>query len=260
MQVLICTYGEDGISRVAAIDHPRVVGVTWLVSWQVSDNVPVPDVLVRSDFKIVRSNSKGLSRNRNIALQNATDDIVLISDDDIVYTSEQLKRIIQIFEFNPTLDIVTFQHLPAMAQYAKIYPECCFDLNHKKKGYYLTSFELAFRLKSQQRVNVWFDERFGIGGSLFSTEEEGLFLHELLSKGLKGKFFAENLCKHIGGPTSANKPELQLKRIEANAAYHKIVHPATSLLRMILYAIKQDNISKIKFIKAWIKGVKLLKK
>ena len=71
LDVLICTYGLDGIERVAQMKLPQADGVAYVVSWQLTDDefdADVPQALERQDLKVYKMNGRGLSRNRNNSL------------------------------------------------------------------------------------------------------------------------------------------------------------------------------------------------
>ena len=111
LEVLICTYGKDGLNRVAKMNLPKVEGVRYLISLQTNEShTPLLDELIRKDISISTTNSTGLSNNRNNSIDNATGDICLIADDDLSYTAEQLQSIISVFKQNQHLDIALFRH------------------------------------------------------------------------------------------------------------------------------------------------------
>ena len=39
LEVMICTYGLEGIGRLASLEHPRICGVRYLISWQTGLNL-----------------------------------------------------------------------------------------------------------------------------------------------------------------------------------------------------------------------------
>ncbi len=113
LDVLISTMGYDGIKRVVAMNLPRVDNVKYIVSWQLpGDDFPgvIPQELMREDVNVYQLNSRGISLNRNNAIDNSTADICLTADDDLKYTPEQLKSVIATFENNPDVDIATFKY------------------------------------------------------------------------------------------------------------------------------------------------------
>ena len=84
LEVLISTLGADGIRRTAAMNLPRMDEVGYLVGWQMPEG-EIPEELRRPDIKILTKEERGLSRNRNMLLGNASAEIVLIADDDLTY-------------------------------------------------------------------------------------------------------------------------------------------------------------------------------
>ena len=131
LQVLICTYGSDGIERVASASHPKIEGIEYFVSWQTDGDKEIPIGLQRTDFHILRSATKGLSVNRNIALSKATAPLLLISDDDVDYTEEGLRSVIDAFHRHKDMDIVTFRY--ESSSHTKYYPKGTSDLRAHEK-------------------------------------------------------------------------------------------------------------------------------
>lgn len=234
LQVLICTYGVDGIRRVAECRHEAVDGVEYIVAWQMpDDDVMLPEELQRPDFKIVRTATKGLSRNRNIALDAATAPLLLISDDDVTYPEGALARLIDEFDRRPEADFITFMYDGGGWQ--RDYPDHEFDFNHVPKGYYVTSFELALRREriSGMRFNEW----FGIGAPYFPCGEEDIFIYDITHKGLRGVFLPITLASHRHSTTTdrigATPPALA-----AGGAVTMRLSPLTWPARLIWRALR----------------------
>lgn len=204
LEVLISTYGQEGIARTARMKLPEVKGVSYLVSLQLPETVEfeVPDSLRRDDLRIVVSRSRGLSRNRNNALDHSSGDILLIADDDLDFTAEALESVKSTFEENPLLDFATFRH---MGKDEKWFPSHEFDFGEKEpSGYYLTSFELA--VKRQSIVPCFrFPENMGAGTPVFGSGEENVFLLQMLNGGLRGKFFPITVTVHNGLTTGCRR-------------------------------------------------------
>ena len=85
LDILICSLNK-GVVRVQDVLLPPQEGVHYIVSYQYTDERYldlIPRVLgSRSDVSIYTYKSKGLSANRNLALDKATSDIVMYADDD----------------------------------------------------------------------------------------------------------------------------------------------------------------------------------
>ncbi len=256
---MICTYGKDGIERVAAANHPHTEGVEYLVSWQKDGASDIPTALLRNDFKIVASDTKGLSKNRNIALSNATAPLLLVSDDDVVYTKERLHAVIDAFDTHQEADILTFRY--ESSSHSKFYPSLQCDLSTPEKGYYLTSFEIALR-KDSVRGKIWFNENFGIG-ALFPSGEEDVFIKDCLDSGLKGLFIPLTINRHDGTTTSGRNLMLP-SRPQTKGAVFLRLHPRQWPLRMIAHALREIPLwrkglvpSPLSYCLNWIKGVKI---
>lgn len=262
LQVLICTYGKEGLQRIAAASHPIVEGVEYLVSWQTEGRNDLPEAIkCRDDFKIFTSDTKGLSINRNIALSKATAPILLISDDDVDYTEDGLKTVIDSFRENANTDIICFKYESASTH--KFYPNESISLSHPSKGYFVSSIEIAFRRESVQG-KIRFNENFGIG-AIFPSGEEDIFLSDCLDFGLNGIFIPETIARHDSVTTSERNLILASRPQTKGAVFLKL-HPNDWPLRMIIHAIREIPLwrkglvpSPISYCFNWLKGVKKAK-
>ena len=168
LQVLIATYGREGLLRIARMFHPVIDGVEYLVSCQgAPEPIPLPEKLRRPDFKVEFHDDRGLSRNRNHLLRMASAPVCLIADDDLDFFEEGLKGIISAFAENPNLDLAAFRYILDSGGFEKFYPDIPFPLTKWPKGYYVTSFELAFRRESVAERKILFNEQFGVGCSRY---------------------------------------------------------------------------------------------
>jgi len=241
LQVMICTYGTDGIARTASSCHPAVSGVEYLVSWQTDGSTPLPASLKRSDMKIFPVATRGLSANRNHALAKASAPLLLISDDDVDYTEGYLRSVIAAFGENPDADILTFMYETKCPH--KTYPDRSVSLADPPKGYFISSIEIAFRREPVQG-KIWFNENFGIG-AVFPSGEEDIFIHDCLAAGLTGRFIPLTSARHDGdttGQRTAMLPSLP----QTKGAVFLAIHPADWLPRMIVHALRESR--------RWIRG------
>lgn len=255
LQVLICTYGVEGINRVATTRHPLLEGVQYVVSWQLpGSDCDIPDELKRDDFIIVKNGTKGLSRNRNIAVEAASAPVCLIADDDLDYFDDGLRYVMEVFDRNPDMDIATFQYEGADCKY---YPAHEADLRNPPKNYYVSSVEIAFRLDPVKKSGVRFDERFGVG-SKFVAGEEDLWLHGLLDRGLKGRYYPVKIAVHKGETTGVRLGATR-EYIESKGAVFRYIYPVTWPFRMIMHAMRSRKtgwkLGKLTYCKEWLRGV-----
>ena len=254
LQVLVCTKGADGMQRVASRSYPRVDGVEYLVSWQIPDgDAPVPTELYRQDIRVVRVNSVGLSNNRNNALRCSSAPLLLIADDDVDYSAEGLKGVLEAFRTHPECDCLTFMFDGA----TKKYPDraCFFPV--RTKGYFVTSFELALR-SAPVKGKVEFDPRFGIGAE-FSFGEEEIFLHECLRRGLTACFIPLVITSHKHSTTAvrmADSPELIVTKGAVFFRMKPYLWPLYMISHAFRVARRSGMRSGVRYCRLWLRGVR----
>jgi len=186
LEILISTNNEK-IHNIQKILLSPMKNISYLISHQVYDGKEYDFKSERKDVRYIKSYVKGLSKNRNVSLLNAKGEICLISDDDVSYSKEFFDNIIKAFKENPDADIITFKIKtnPSEPEY-KNYPKS--PIWHDFRTIFkVSSGEIAFRLKEVKKINIKFDEMFGLG-SLFKMGEENIFLFDALYKGLKIRF------------------------------------------------------------------------
>lgn len=267
LQILISTKGQDGIERIASLSHPEINGVEYIVSWQNGSRELIPpSLLKRKDFTVVLEKSVGLSKNRNNALRNSTSDWVLISDDDLIYTEENIGNVLKGFESNPDCAVLAFKY--ESPDYPRVYPSSEFLLINPPKGYFTVSFEVGLNLKKireEMKADVFpaFNENFGIG-AFFGSGEEDIFIHNVLKAGLKGKFLPLTICSHLG-PTTSIRDKTKDSFIRTQGAVISHVKPVSWPLRMIVHALRaskndSDRIGFFHYLFQFLKGVNLAEK
>lgn len=128
-------------------------------------------------ISLINSTDRGLSRSRNLAIRNASADICVLCDNDVVYEKDYEEKIISAFEKHEDADIIVFY----IKRKEKPVPN--FD-KEKRMGYLsvlkIFSPEIAFRRESV--ADIKFDEDFGAGSSKYIMGEENIFLYDALKK------------------------------------------------------------------------------
>lgn len=244
LQVLISTMGGEGIKRAAAVPVAPVPDVSYIVGWQMPEG-ELPLALRRDDIRVITSFERGLSRNRNLLLDHATADVLLIADDDLEYSPERLLTVIKAFENDPALELALFRYEGADV---KRYPVRESSLTeHLPKGYYVTSFEIALRRDSdagRHRFNVL----LGLGAESLLAGEESLFVQQLLHRGARVKFFPVTIVRHEG-LTTGNRP-LAPGVVRADGALIRLTYPMSWPLRIPLKAYRLQRNGQFPFFKA----------
>lgn len=130
--------------------------------------------------KYVCTKERGLSRSRNMAIENATADICILCDNDVVYEAGYEEKILSAFEHYSDADIIVF--------YIKRKEKPVPNYFTVRKMDYLSvlkifSPEIAFRRDSIKDIR--FNTDFGAGSGKYIMGEENIFLYDALKAGKK---------------------------------------------------------------------------
>ncbi len=131
--------------------------------------------------KMISTETRGVGKNRNIALLYASADICLMADDDVVYCDDMEEKVLSEFAAHPDADVMIF-HLDTNSDRKQI----CYPKTRKCTGVFRMpwgAFRIAFRRDSVRKANLWFSTLFG-GGCIFPCGEDSLWLTEARRKGL----------------------------------------------------------------------------
>lgn len=230
LDVAISTISPEGISRVAAMQLPRIANVRYVISWQDHRDMAVPEeISQRDDIDVFRTDTRGLSLNRNNSFLHCTADIILIGDDDLIYNAEGLQSVIRCFEEHPEVDVATFR-----SQHDNLsgYPTESTKLGHRlPKGYCIISFETAFRRSTGLRCCP----ELGLGSTRLHAGEDEMMVLSAIHRGLHCQYFPVTICEHPGvstgykmRPTAAN--------IRAAGCVIALTYGFSTLLRIPLKA------------------------
>ena len=156
----------------------------------------------RRDVRLIASETRGLSANRNECLRRAEGDVLLLADDDVRHLEGAFDRILLAFEEEPRDDVVTFQAVDAAGALRKNYGE-----RRREHGPFsilsVSSVEIALRRSSIERAGLSFDERFGLGTSL-PASEEAVFLSDARRAGLSIVYRPQPIVEHPDASTGGS--------------------------------------------------------
>lgn len=230
LDVAIATYRPEGIKKVEKMLPAPQDGVRYIVSWQEHQNEEVPEALkIRNDVEVHRTDLKGLSNNRNNALNFCNGDIVLIADDDLEYDPAFAIIIRDSFQKHPDMDLATFKF---DYKNPKVYPNYTCELNLPlPKNYYVNSIELAFKKEVIGKIKFW--ERMGLGNEFLGCGEEELFLYNAIKKGLHCRFIDQKIGNHKG-PTTGDKVSPPI--LHGQGFIISLLYPVSAFMRIPLKA------------------------
>ena len=153
------------------------------------------------NVKVVNSYNTGLSKSRNLAIELATNPLLIFTDDDVVFQPGFESHILKAFNSDNNHDGFRFEFLNGKGNFAKKYPRHFEEKLSQFEILNTSSVELVFKRESIQHVNLKFDENFGLGTD-FAMGEEAIFVADAVKKGLKIGFVPEVLVAHSHLSTS----------------------------------------------------------
>ena len=133
------------------------------------------------NFDIYSYKEKGASNSRNRGLENATEDILILCDDDVVYNKDYEKIILREFKNNKDADVIIFNmHSPNRKK--RVIKKN--KRLHIYNSLHYASSNIAFRRKSIG--NIRFDPMFGPNGVFgHAGGDDTTFVVNCLKKKLK---------------------------------------------------------------------------
>lgn len=136
-------------------------------------------------IKFISNMDRGLSKSRNLAINNSEEEILVIADDDLIYVDNYEEIIEEQYKRNPKYDIIVFQVEGINKKFKNYY-------KYERELGYLTSMkvssvEITLKRESIIKSGINFNELLG-SGAKYSMGEENTFLFECLKKGLKIKY------------------------------------------------------------------------
>lgn len=134
-------------------------------------------------WRMISTTERGLSKSRNMALENAKGEICLFCDDDETMARDYARIILGAFHDLPDATAIVFNVNRANnAMKKKYYRIASVRLAPKYRAY--GSPMLAIKLNEIRKHQIWFNEKFGSGSS-WGGGEDSLFEHDMRRCGLK---------------------------------------------------------------------------
>lgn len=195
----------------------------------------------------------GLSKSRNLAIQHCTADILVITDSDVVHLDQAKSLIIKEFQ-ESNADIITFQiQTPEGSLFKQYAPK---RARHNTRSLFrVNSIEIAFRLSSITKANILFDQRFGLG-SEFPTGEEIIFLFDAMNAGLELRYSPTPISIHPKESSGSNLYG-NANLAKAKGAMFGRIFRNTAVLYCLAFSIrhyKKSGFSFVKFLTLLIQG------
>lgn len=134
-------------------------------------------------LRMITTKSRGVGKNRNIALDVAKSEIILFADDDVTYSDDMPKNVIKAFRENEKADVIIFSmdytKGGKLIEKRRLISKKLYIWNALRYG----TCSLAVRRKAVEENHIRFSEYFG-GGCIYSAGEDSLFIKNCFDKGL----------------------------------------------------------------------------
>lgn len=144
----------------------------------------IEEVIEGNTVKMITTPYRGVGNNRNMALIHSTADILVFSDDDMVYKDDAKEVIIQAFQELPNADIIIF-NIGSIGD--TVSQRRVNDVVKRVRIYNALNYgmpRVAIRRQSLQKSNIWISSLFG-GGTKYCSGEDNLFIVNCLKSKMK---------------------------------------------------------------------------
>ena len=173
-----------------------------------------------ANIRVINSFEKGLSKSRNLALENAVGKILVITDDDVVYQQGFITKIINAYNQFPDAAAINFCAVKSDGNLMKKYPNRSKTNLNAFDVFNTSSIEMTLNRTILDKTKVKFDEDFGLGG-IFEMGEEAIFLFDIKNKKQQLVFEPEIIVKHRK-QTSSDKKSITEKYYIQGALFTRI--------------------------------------
>lgn len=196
--LIMCTIGrtEEVTTAVNSIVKQSYQNYELIIVDQNVDNnlgTILKDYIYHNNIIYIRSNIKGLSRNRNLGLKMATGSIIAFPDDDCEYPINTLETIDNLFKKRANLDFITINIKDTKT-------DRYFIKEHDNRKFNKYNFKpyaisIGIFIKYKKLDDVTFDESLG-AGTYFGAAEESDLISKLIDLNYAGKYYGSYYVLH----------------------------------------------------------------
>ncbi len=177
LQLLVSTVGED----VQSVAERMNIRTDALIVNQ-CDRFDYLEYEYRNHrIRCFSMKERGVGLSRNTALMHADGDVLLFSDEDLVYQDDYEQKVLTAFRQHPEAQVITF-NFQVDERRRTYYNETGHRVRWYNYGRY-PAYAIAVRKDAIRKANVTYSLLYG-GGAKYSNGEDSLFLHDCLKKGL----------------------------------------------------------------------------
>lgn len=238
IDVLISTCG-DRVYNLNSLIHSYKDNVRYIICHQNFESYPPAESLVgRIDVKYIPSCTLGVTKSRNILLQESEGDIVYFCDDDIILSHDFELALFD--SHSKYLDeVILFNIKDEFGNLRKNYP--C-DTVKKNRFSILSVGTIEISLK-KSAVSPLFPEDIGAGTDL-PVGDEAIFLSKLLRKGFSIRYFPYTIGLHPKESTGLNVTRKSI--YSRGVTLRRVYGFFMSLPLAVVFLVRRRQLFKIK--------------
>lgn len=183
LQVLVTTMHQTDLSKYTQMN----LQTDAVIANQADRNEILTEDIKGCNVQLVTTSTRGLSRNRNIALAHANQEAeyIMFSDDDLVFVSGYEKLILDEFESHPEAEVIRF-NIHNLSDTRKITMRriASFEKATRRNMSSSGVCGLVIRADVLKKYNLRFREDFGPGTENYCGEDT-IFLMDMLKKKIR---------------------------------------------------------------------------
>ena len=257
--LVLATYGrydeiEDFFVSIVNSDY-NLKEVEIIVVDQ-NDKISLDDIIKKYsktlNIKHIKSDIKGLSKNRNIGIEIASGKYIAFPDDDCKYMKDTLKKVESYFESNKDIYGVMGRIIDEKGDDCiRKWPNKELEIN---KGNFYTKLSSITLFKRNNQEKQYFNEMLGVGAPYGSNEDANM-IYKNLKSGKKIKYFPDIVLFHPKPPEKIDIDKVYNYGLGFGALCKENLDSNMIILfiKVICYHILKLIISVIKFNKYEIK-------
>lgn len=262
IEVLVTTMHQTGFEKYLQMN----LQTDAVIANQTNRNFYEEKVINGHMVKLVSTDGRGTSRNRNIALALSSGDLLMFSDDDLKFVDGYEKMVIEEFEKHPEADAIQFSlNVISISETKKT------DKNGrkpvKKEFHRVNRHDLGgagvcgvvVKKEVIQRKSLFFNESFGPGTKNYCGEDT-IFLQEMIKKRVR-VFSSPVVIADIDKSESTWFEGYTERYFETGGMVIGTIYPILSyliVLRSAFMFFKKDNVnfSLLNILRCYYRGIR----
>ena len=180
LEVLVTTMHQTGSEKFASMN----LQTDAVLANQADRDEKFVEEINGHKVTMVTTKTRGTSKNRNIAIENSTDEYIMFSDDDLRFYDNYEELVLSEFESHPEAEAIKFNIRQVAGRKTIIKPITEFQKAKRSKITTYGVWGIAINRSVLEAHGLRFDEAFG-PGTKNSCGEDTIFLQEMIKHHVK---------------------------------------------------------------------------